>query len=326
MTPEEISALFARQLEARRHHDVVTIAADYAENCVVETRMSGKQFGRAAVEKVYREFFAAFPDADYEFGDLFISGNQVALAVTVYGTDTGGFLGQAPTGKRFRLFMVVLHVIEGEGITFARHVADRSGAVLQLAGRGTDEGAQLYRATLERARFDHEHTLAAAVQRALLPERQRTGTGFEVAGASIPCRAIGGDFLDYFELPNGAFGFALGDVAGKGPPAALLAAQLQGVLATQSSSDSTPSQTIARANQVLMRRPVEARFATVLYGVLSEGRLTYCNAGHNPTLPCRSARTAATRNGRPHPWRVQRSRVRRRNTRTRSRRRPCRVQ
>jgi sigma-B regulation protein RsbU (phosphoserine phosphatase) len=86
-------------------------------------------------------------------------------------------------------------------------------------------------------------------------------------------------------LPSGAFGFALGDVAGKGPPAALLAAQLQGILATQSYAEGTPSETLARANQVLMRRAVDARFATVLYGVLScDGHLTYCNAGHNPPL------------------------------------------
>jgi hypothetical protein len=48
-----------------------------------------------------------------------------------------------------------------------------------------------------------------------------TGNGFEAAAASIPCRTIGGDFVDYFDLPNGAFGFVLGDIAGKGPPAAL---------------------------------------------------------------------------------------------------------
>jgi phosphoserine phosphatase RsbU/P len=88
-------------------------------------------------------------------------------------------------------------------------------------------------------RQEHDLMIAAEVQRALLPERQHTGAGFEIAGASVPCRAIGGDFFDYFHFPSGAFGFALGDVAGKGPPAALLAAQLQGILATQSYSEGT---------------------------------------------------------------------------------------
>ena len=54
---------------------------------------------------------------------------------------------------------------------------------------------------------------------------------FELVATSLPCRTIGGDFFDYFELSRGAFGVALGDVAGKGPPAALLAAMLQGIFA-----------------------------------------------------------------------------------------------
>lgn len=87
-------------------------------------------------------------------------------------------------------------------------------------------------------------------------------------------------------MPAGALGLVIGDVAGKGPPAALLAAELQGVLAAQSYLEPAPgAATLTLANRVLVRRAVEARFATVLYGVLSrDGRLTYCNAGHNPPI------------------------------------------
>ena len=56
------------------------------------------------------------------------------------------------------------------------------------------------------------------------------------AAASLPCRSIGGDFYDYVDLPNGALGFALGDVAGKGPPAALLSAMMQGIFAAQAAT------------------------------------------------------------------------------------------
>jgi phosphoserine phosphatase RsbU/P len=86
-------------------------------------------------------------------------------------------------------------------------------------------------------------------------------------------------------LASGAFAFALGDVAGKGPPAALLAAQLQGTLAVQSYSDATPAATVTNVNRVLARRAVGSRFATLVYDVIScDGVLTYCNAGHNPPL------------------------------------------
>src|SRR6185503_12362223 len=86
------------------------------------------------------------------------------------------------------------------------------------------ESARLYRESAEKARLEGELQLAAEIQRALLPEACRSGSHFEVASRSIPCRAIGGDFYDYFDLTGGAFGFALGDVAGKGPSAALLTA------------------------------------------------------------------------------------------------------
>ena len=97
------------------------------------------------------------------------------------------------------------------------------------------ENARLYRETLEKARMEQELRIAAEIQQALLPEPRRKGQFFDAVGQSVPCRSIGGDFFDYVDLPNGAFGFAVGDVAGKGAPAALLTAVLQGVFASQAS-------------------------------------------------------------------------------------------
>lgn len=88
------------------------------------------------------------------------------------------------------------------------------------------ENARLYREALEKARLDQEMIIAAEIQRGLLPEGRYVSATFEAVGASLPCRAIGGDFFDHFELPSGEFGFAVGDVAGKGPPAALLTTTL----------------------------------------------------------------------------------------------------
>jgi serine phosphatase RsbU (regulator of sigma subunit)/pSer/pThr/pTyr-binding forkhead associated (FHA) protein len=176
------------------------------------------------------------------------------------------------------------------------------GAVLSRAARSAletlateaavaIENARLYRETLDKARMEQELRIAADIQRALLPEAKRMGGYFEAVGASLPCRSIGGDFFDYVDLPGGEFGFAVGDVAGKGAPAALLTAVLQGVFASQASSGSGPAITLARVNQALLRRSVESRFATAFYAVLaSDGRLTYCNAGHNPPLLLRKDR------------------------------------
>jgi sigma-B regulation protein RsbU (phosphoserine phosphatase) len=147
------------------------------------------------------------------------------------------------------------------------------------------ENARLYRETMEKAKMEQEMRIAAEIQQALLPKAGHAGAFFRTAASSLPCRSIGGDFYDYVDLPSGAFGFALGDVAGKGPPAALLSAMMQGMFAAQAAASDTPCQTIARVNLALYKRGIESRFVTLMYGSLEpDGRLTYCNAGHNPPL------------------------------------------
>ena len=99
----------------------------------------------------------------------------------------------------------------------------------------------------------------------------------------LPCRSISGDFFDYIDLPDGVLGFALGDIAGKGPPAALLGAMLLGSLAAQAHASAGPAATAV--NTALVRRGIQGRFVTLFYAVLfPDGRLTYCNAGHNPPM------------------------------------------
>jgi sigma-B regulation protein RsbU (phosphoserine phosphatase) len=147
------------------------------------------------------------------------------------------------------------------------------------------ENARLYRETMEKARMEQEMRIAAEIQQALLPKAGRTGAYFRAAAASLPCRSIGGAFYDYVDRLDGSFGFALGDVAGKGPPAALLSAMMQGMFAAQAAGSDPPSQTISRVNLALYRRGIESRFVTLMYGALHpDGHLTYCNAGHNPPL------------------------------------------
>ena len=147
------------------------------------------------------------------------------------------------------------------------------------------ENARLYRETMEKARMEQEMRIAAEIQQALLPKAARAGSYFRAAAASLPCRSIGGDFYDYMEMMDGSLGFALGDVAGKGPPAALLSAMMQGIFAAQAATSDAPSKTITRVNLALYRRGIESRFVTLMYGVLdSAGNMVYCNAGHNPPL------------------------------------------
>lgn len=145
------------------------------------------------------------------------------------------------------------------------------------------ENARLYRETLEKARIEHELRIAAEIQRALLPPGQHDGTFYRASGASLPSRAIGGDFYDFVDLPDGGVGVTVGDVSGKGPAAALLTAKIQGLLGAQ--VEGTPARTVSRVNAGLTRRAVQAKYATLFYATLTPaGLLTYCNAGHNPPI------------------------------------------
>jgi len=101
----------------------------------------------------------------------------------------------------------------------------------------------------------------------------------------VQARAIGGDFFDMQDMPDGQFGFLVGDVAGKGPAAALLTSKILGIFSAFVSVGDSPEQTVDHINKVLTRRQIDARYATLLYGQLSsDGKLMFCNAGHNPPL------------------------------------------
>jgi serine phosphatase RsbU (regulator of sigma subunit) len=147
------------------------------------------------------------------------------------------------------------------------------------------ENARLYRAALDNAKMEQELKVAAAIQQSLLPPAQREGAFYSTAAASVACRAVGGDFFDYVDLPSGQFGFIVGDVAGKGSPAALLAAAVLGMFSAEATHQHNAAPLITRLNHGLFRRSIEARFLTTFYGMLgADGSLTYCNAGHNAPL------------------------------------------
>ena len=152
------------------------------------------------------------------------------------------------------------------------------------------DNARLYRETIDKKRIEEELRMASEIQHALLPTTRMHGSFYDACGTSIACRAIGGDFFEYIALPDGRFAFALGDVSGKGPPAALLTAMLQGIFSTQSFAPVEPAEMMARVNRALLARGIESRFATIFFGILTpDGGFTYCNAGQNPPLLCTGA-------------------------------------
>ena len=133
MTRDEIVALVGRCQSALDRHDAVAIAAEYAEDCVMESPTAGGTItGRDAIEGVYRAWFAGFPDLVVTPEELLIDGDQLAHRMTLTGTDSGGFLGLPATAKPFRIAVVWLCRLGAGQIIHSRHVYDYSGMLIQI--------------------------------------------------------------------------------------------------------------------------------------------------------------------------------------------------
>jgi phosphoserine phosphatase RsbU/P len=147
------------------------------------------------------------------------------------------------------------------------------------------ENARLYREALDKAKMEQELKVAAGIQQSLLPAGIHNGKYFSATATSVPCRSVGGDFFDYVDLPTGGAGFILGDVSGKGSPAALLAAAVLGMFSAEATYQKGSASPITRVNAGLFRRSIAARFLTAFYCILDpSGGLVYTNAGHNPPM------------------------------------------
>jgi phosphoserine phosphatase RsbU/P len=143
--------------------------------------------------------------------------------------------------------------------------------------------ARLYKDSQDKRRMDEQLAIAREIQQALLPLPDRDLEYVRACSQSLPCYEIGGDYFDYFNLDRGRFGFAPGDVAGKGMPAALLASLVQGIFSGQTHFDAPLPAIIGEVNRNLAQRGPGNRFMTFFFGILDpDGNCTYVNAGHNP--------------------------------------------
>ena len=194
-------------------------------------------------------------------------------------------MSAAPAASRSERVIGVLYLDGRERSTMLSNATQSSLEAFATQAALAIESARLYAESAEKARTDHDLKIAAEIQRNMLPEPVFEIGTVDLAAESIPCRTVGGDFYDYLEIGERGLGFALGDVAGKGPPAALLAAAVQSNFVALAPVSSEPAETMARVNKALLRRAIDARFATMFYGaVTADGRLSYCNAGQEPPL------------------------------------------
>jgi len=141
-----------------------------------------------------------------------------------------------------------------------------------------------------RFRMEEEVRLAVQIQDALLPKQPPEVPGYELAGAAVPFRGVGGDYYDFIELEGGRLALGLGDVTGKGLSAGLLMANLQGIIRSQAIQLRPVEECVRLANRLIFSSTGAERFITFFFGILDPGRHLFSstNAGHDLPLLIRA--------------------------------------
>jgi len=132
MTHDEIVAFFQRRQGLFDDFDAIGLAADYADDVVVESPMAGAHAGRAAAEKVWRATFEGFLDIKMTTDALLVDGDRVAHFVTAEGTHMSDFMGMPASHKPFRLPVAFLYELKDRKIVHERRIYDFTGLLVQI--------------------------------------------------------------------------------------------------------------------------------------------------------------------------------------------------
>jgi serine phosphatase RsbU (regulator of sigma subunit) len=153
------------------------------------------------------------------------------------------------------------------------------------------EGLQRHQAlVVQQERLRRELELSRLIQTEMLPRSPLTLGAAEIKGVSIPAREVGGDFFNYFALPDGRLALLVGDVSGKGVSAALLMANVQATLRARLPLEPNLARLAAQLDREIDETTPGGVFLTLFLGILDAGRheLRYVNAGHNPQFVLRA--------------------------------------
>lgn len=140
----------------------------------------------------------------------------------------------------------------------------------------------------ERVRMSKELEIARQVQMKLLPADSPRIDGFEMEGICIPANEVGGDYYDFIPMDDSRLAVVIGDVSGKGVPAAIYMTLTKGIIHSQAEHELTfsPEQVLTRVNRSLYQMMDQKSFVTLFFGILDvkQKTLNYSRAGHNPLL------------------------------------------
>ncbi len=154
--------------------------------------------------------------------------------------------------------------------------------LLLILHRFARNGKRLWEADMKQARIGSELRIARRIQEEMLPKSSLDRSDLTARGSLAPAKEVGGDLFDYFVRDEKLF-FCVGDVCGKGVPAAIVMAVTHALLRMLSEQEEAPARIVGELNREACRNNATGTFVTLFLGVLdlSTGRLRYCNAGHD---------------------------------------------
>jgi sigma-B regulation protein RsbU (phosphoserine phosphatase) len=146
------------------------------------------------------------------------------------------------------------------------------------------ENARLYEEEQALQQIEEELRVARGIQANLLPVSVPEFAGYDIAGRSLSAKEVGGDYFDFIPISDDHLAVCVGDISGKGMPAALLMANLQATLRGQAHFSTSAKDCVERANKLMYQSTDMQKFATLFYGVINraDNAFNYSNAGHNP--------------------------------------------
>src|SRR5215208_844136 len=132
MSRDEILALIKRREDAWMTRDAAALTATHAENGTVVSPFGGVQEGRAEMERIYKLWFAAFPDIVFHQDDVLIDGDRAVLVGRMAATHSGDFFGLAPTGRHFEAQIAFVLKFAAGVVQEERRIYDFTGLLVQV--------------------------------------------------------------------------------------------------------------------------------------------------------------------------------------------------
>ena len=213
-------------------------------------------------------------------GFLFLIIQGVALVM-------GLALARSITSAVHELFMGTERVRQGD---FTHRIDvptnDQLGELAQSFNQMTGSIEGLLQTAAEKKRLDEELRIARQIQMSLLPRGPLDVQGLGITALCVPAREVGGDYYDFFHLPQDRLGVLIADVAGKGTSAALYMAELKGLMLALSQTHQSPRALLIEVNRIISENLDSRTFITMTYCVIDRraGVMTYCRAGHTPLI------------------------------------------